>query len=340
VVRRVVFVLGIVSALGTILLVVHALANRVSGNGAGLPVSTAREEGTDLYGHPQPVTIEGYSGRAMEPFIAPDGKTLFFNNSNEPGVDTNLHVATRLGPNAFRHVGELTGANSPVLDAVPSMDLDGRFYFTSVRQYDRDLKSIFVGQFSNGAVERVHAVEGNFSPTTPGWVNMDVEVSQGRRHDVHLSRSLRGRYPGPTGIGSDGGPSRGRRFTVDPRSHDLLAKVNTTALEYAPAISADGLELYFTRAKRARGRRSGKCDAGNTGRSTDPDRVRLRCAAGARGVDWLRRGAVTLARRQRDVLPQESGWPVRDLPRRPAVRRNGMGGCCRLLPRSAPLSSS
>ena len=32
-------------------------------------------------------------------------------NSNEPGVDTNLHVATRLGPNAFRHVGELTGAN-------------------------------------------------------------------------------------------------------------------------------------------------------------------------------------------------------------------------------------
>jgi len=249
VVRRVVFVLGIVSALGTILLVVHALANRVSGNGAGLPVSTAREEGTDLYGHPQPVTIEGYSGRAMEPFIAPDGKTLFFNNSNEAGVDTNLHVATRLGPNAFRHVGELTGANSPVLDAVPSMDLDGRFYFTSVRQYDRDLKSIFVGQFSNGAVERVHAVEGNFSPTTPGWVNMDVEVSQDGG-TMYISRArFEAGIPVPQESDLMVAHREGAAFTVDPRSHDLLAKVNTTALEYAPAISADGLELYFTRAK-------------------------------------------------------------------------------------------
>ncbi|HZY09101.1 MAG TPA: hypothetical protein VFE69_15190, partial [Ilumatobacteraceae bacterium] len=68
--------LGLVSALGTILLVAHALANRARGNGAGLPASTASdEEGTDLYDHPQPVTIDGYSGRAMEPFIASDGKT-------------------------------------------------------------------------------------------------------------------------------------------------------------------------------------------------------------------------------------------------------------------------
>jgi Tol biopolymer transport system component len=40
----------------------------------------------------------------------------------------------------------------------------------------------------------------------------------------------------------------GDSFAIDPRSQDLLAKVNTPALEYAPAISTDGLELYFTRA--------------------------------------------------------------------------------------------
>jgi hypothetical protein len=246
--RRVVFVLGLVSALGTILLVVHALANRVTGNGAGLPVSTSREEGTDLYGHPQPVTIEGYSGRAMEPFIAADGKTLFFNNSNEPGVDTNLHIATRLGPNAFRHVGELTGANSPVLDAVPSMDLHGRFYFTTVRQYDRDLKSIFVGQFSNGALEGVHAVEGTFSPTTPGWINMDVEISRdGATMYVSRARFEAG-MPIPKESDLMVATRSGDSFAIDPRSQDLLAKVNTAALEYAPAISTDGLELYFTRA--------------------------------------------------------------------------------------------
>jgi Tol biopolymer transport system component len=265
--RRVVFVLGIVSALGTILLVAHALANRASGT--GLPVSTAREEGTDLYDHPQPVTIEGYSGRAMEPFIAPDGKTLFFNNSNEPGVDTNLHVAARLGPNAFRHVGELTGANSPVLDAVPSMDLDGRFYFTTVRQYDRDGKSIFAGQFRNGALEGVHAVEGTFSPTTPGWINMDVEISRDGA-TMYISRArFEAGVPIPKESDLMVATLTGDSFAIDPRSQDLLAKVNTAALEYAPAISTDGLELYFTRA-------SGL----GTGRAED---VRLRILVARRG---------------------------------------------------------
>ena len=246
--RRVVFVLGLVSALGTILLVVHALANRASGNGAGLPVSTASEEGTDLYDHPQPVTIEGYSGRAMEPFIASDGKTLFFNNSNEPGVDTDLHVAARLGPNAFRYVGELTGANSPVLDAVPSMDLDGRFYFTTVRQYERDRKSIFAGRFRNGALEDVHAVEGTMTPTVPGWINMDVSISPDGR-TMYISRArFEAGMPIPKESDLMIATRTGDSFAIDPRSQEMLAKVNTPALEYAPAVSTDGLELYFTRA--------------------------------------------------------------------------------------------
>ena len=246
--RRVVFVLGLVSALGTILLVVHALANRAGGSGAGVPVSTTHEESTDLYGHPQPVTIEGYSGRAMEPFIASDGKTLFFNNSNEPGVDTNLHLATRLGPNAFRHVGELTGANSPVLDAVPSMDLDGRFYFTTVRQYERDRKSIFSGRFRNGLLEDVHAVEGTLTPAVPGWINMDVGISPDGR-TMYMSRArFEAGIPVPRESDLMVGVRTGDTFSIDPRSQDLLANVNTPALEYAPAISTDGLELYFTRA--------------------------------------------------------------------------------------------
>lgn len=32
-----------------------------------------------------------------------------------------------------------------------------------------------------------------------------------------------------------------------PASAKIFAKVNTDSLEYAPALSADGLELYFTR---------------------------------------------------------------------------------------------
>jgi WD40-like Beta Propeller Repeat len=264
---------GLVSALGTILLVVHALANRATGDGAGMAASIARENGTDLYGDPQPVTIDGYSGRAMEPFLAPNGKTLFFNNSNEPAVDTNLHVATRLGPNAFRHAGELTGANSAVLDAVPSMDLDGRFYFTTLRQYDRDRKSIFSGRFRSGMLEDVHAVEGTLTPTVPGWINMDVGISPDGR-TMYISRArFEAGVPIPKESDLMVATRTGESFAIDPRSQDLLAKVNTPALEYAPAISTDGLELYFTRA-------SGL----GTGRAED---VRLRIMVARRRHDGV-----------------------------------------------------
>lgn len=40
----------------------------------------------------------------------------------------------------------------------------------------------------------------------------------------------------------------GSSFTRDPNSAIIMANVNTNNnLEYAPAISADGLELFFTR---------------------------------------------------------------------------------------------
>lgn len=230
--RRTVLFVGLLSALGV----------------AGPSASTLNEPATDLYGNPQPVTIEGYTGRAMEPFLAPDGTTLFFNTSNEPGVDTNLRVATRTGPLAFRDAGELTGANTTALDAVPSLDRNGRFYFTSLRQYDRDLKSIFAGRLKNGALENVHAVEGTFTPTTPGWINMDVSISpDGRTMYISRARFAAG-IPFPKESDLMVARQDGDSFAIDSRSQELLAKVNTPALEYAPAISTDGLELYFTRA--------------------------------------------------------------------------------------------
>src|SRR5205823_4594729 len=72
------------------------------------------------FGAPQRVAIRGYSGDAMEPFITRDGRYLFFNNRNDPRVDTNLHYAERIDDVTFAFRGELQGANSKVLDAVPS----------------------------------------------------------------------------------------------------------------------------------------------------------------------------------------------------------------------------
>ena len=104
-------------------------ATKIPANDSPLPVYARMEEESDLYVRPEPVVISGYEGSAMEPFISPDGHYLFFNNENDPNVNTNLHFADRLGKLSFRYLGELPGVNSPVLDAAPSMDAAGHFYY-------------------------------------------------------------------------------------------------------------------------------------------------------------------------------------------------------------------
>jgi hypothetical protein len=43
----------------------------------------------------------------MEPFVSRDGKYLFFNNLNEPLVNTNLHWAERVDDLHSKHRGEI-----------------------------------------------------------------------------------------------------------------------------------------------------------------------------------------------------------------------------------------
>jgi hypothetical protein len=69
--------------------------------------------------NPQRVTMEGYDDDAMEPFVSRDGRYLFFNNLNEPQVDTNLHWAERVDDLHFKNRGEIRGVNTPALEASP-----------------------------------------------------------------------------------------------------------------------------------------------------------------------------------------------------------------------------
>lgn len=207
------------------------------------------EEPSDLYINPQPVEIEGYGGQAMEPFISPDGKILFFNSENDPGVDTDLHFAERTGTNKFHYAGPLKEVNSGDLDAVASMDSKGRLYFTTVREYGRTLKSIFVGVFENGHVGDIHPVPGEINPKVKMTINMDVGISPDGG-TMYISRAVF--KPGLTApkesdlmvahLRKDG-------FEMDPQSRALMQNLNTVQLEYAPAISTDGRELYFSRAQ-------------------------------------------------------------------------------------------
>ncbi|HME10254.1 MAG TPA: hypothetical protein VKG25_24590, partial [Bryobacteraceae bacterium] len=117
------------------------------------------EPQSDLYIRPEPVSIDGYDGSAMEPFLSPDGRYLFFNNENDKNVNTNLHFAQRTGKLSFRYLGELPGVNSPLnsrmLDAVASLDSAGHFYFTTLREYDTTMNSLYTGDFDGKVVRNL-----------------------------------------------------------------------------------------------------------------------------------------------------------------------------------------
>ena len=197
------------------------------------------------FSNPQPVTIQGYSGIEMEPSISRDGQYLFFNDSNAPDNDTNLFYATRIDDTTFSFQGEIGGVNSTALDAVASMDSANNFYFVTTRSYGIDLQSLYQGVFSNGAVASVAAVSG-VSRNQPGWVTMDAEISPDGNTLYFVDAYFNG-GPLPTQAKIVIANKNGGSFSRQSNSSYILQKVNASGLNYAPDISGDGLELYFTR---------------------------------------------------------------------------------------------
>jgi len=196
------------------------------------------------------VEIDGYDGDAMEPFIVPRTGDLLFNNSNAKPELTDLHWAKRIDDGHFKYVGKIDGANSDALDGVPSLDEDGMYYFVSTRSYKETYSTIYRGHWSNGSVTHVELVRGISRAQAP-WVDFDAAVSR----DGDSLYFAEGRFSGspvPDSADIKIAHKRGDGFVVDSVSDVLLATVNTPALEYAPAISADRRELFFTRLDKER----------------------------------------------------------------------------------------
>ncbi len=195
--------------------------------------------------NPEPVAIEGYDGHAMEPFLARDDSILLFNNSNDPSVNTDLHWAERVSATRFKYRGLVAGTNTGALEGVPSMDRSGLLYFVSTRSYQQTLATIYRATFEKGRATDIKVVEG-LSRKTLGQLNFDAEISA----DGSFIYAVDGTFDGghiPKAADIFVARRVGERFERLPNSAEIMAKVNTSALEYAPAISADGLELFFTR---------------------------------------------------------------------------------------------
>jgi hypothetical protein len=212
----------------------------------GVPGHLWAEPGASAFRNPRRVTIQGYEGDAMEPFITRDGRYLLFNNSNDPSIDTNLHYAERIDDLTFEYRGEIAGINTPVLEGVPTMDGEGNFYFVSPRSYGATFSTLYRGRFDDGVVSNIELVPG-VSREEPGMVNFDVEVSAGG-NDLYF---VDGRFGSAGGLPETADLVMAHRsdssFERAANSSAMFRKINTSALEYAAAISANGLELFFTR---------------------------------------------------------------------------------------------
>jgi hypothetical protein len=193
---------------------------------------------------PEAVRIDGYADEAMEPFVSRDGRFLFFNTRNDPGVNTNIHFA-EVNDAGFTYRGILYGTISYDLDAVPTMAADGRFCFVSPRDYRRTRVSVLCGTFDGKKVERAVPQPG-LATAALGRLVFDVELSADGRTLIFAEGTYSGgQVPDEADLHLATLTPRG--FERAPEGEKLFANVNTSSLEYAPALSADGLELYFTR---------------------------------------------------------------------------------------------
>jgi hypothetical protein len=212
------------------------------GGASGLPADP------NPFGSPAPVAIQGYAGVAMEPALSPDGQTLLFNDSNAPGADTNLHWATldtgRPDGLHFTYGGQVAAANSNVLDGVPSIDTGGNLYFVSLRSYAQTNATVYRSVFTDGVATAPALVPGLAS--VPPWLIFDAFISADGTQlwfaeGNFVTHSLGAAYLRLAVRQGDGSFAR----STDGA---LLEAVNQLgAAQYAPAVSADGLELYFTR---------------------------------------------------------------------------------------------
>ena len=204
------------------------------------------------YSNPIEITITGYSDHAMEPFISPDGNTLFFNSLNN-GIDTKLYYATKVNATTFTFMGELSGvneANNPQLNAVAGLDISNNFYWVSFRDFPTERDNLFYGSFNNGNVINNGRIHGDFYNYGAGWLVMDHGISvDGQTFYYNNARFDGTNCTGPceTFIGI-AKKTANDTFMKTIDSDIILQNINNSAyIYYAPYITQDNLELYYTR---------------------------------------------------------------------------------------------
>jgi hypothetical protein len=210
----------------------------------GGSASTPTANDYTALGNPELVTVTGYSGDIMEPFISRDGAYLFFNDN---GSNKNIYYATSVNATTFQYAGAITAINTAAVEGTPTMDVNNKFYYISTANYSPPTAydTLYGGVWTGSTVTGSAPLAG-LAIATPGSINFDIEVSRDGKTIYFDDGTFSGNtYPDTADIAI--AVDSGSGFARIPNSSTIMANVNTANLEYAPAISADGLELFFTR---------------------------------------------------------------------------------------------
>lgn len=200
---------------------------------------------TSDFSNPEIVSINGYNGDMMEPFISRDGAYMFF---NDRGPARDIYYATFINETTLQYQGDIASINTAAVDGVPTMDAANKFYYVSTANYNPPVTydTLYMGTWNGNTVTGSTPVTG-LAITTPGFINFDIEVSLDGFTLYFNDGDFSGGNNFPDAANIAIAVNSGSGFTRDVNSTIIMANVNTTNLEYAPAISSDGLELFFNR---------------------------------------------------------------------------------------------
>lgn len=198
-----------------------------------------------------PAQVVPFSGTYLDgsPFIAPDGKRLYFaskrpTHSQTNTSDWNIWFVERQG-NSWSEPQEIgPPVNTPHRESNPTVARDGTLYFVSDRDSQPGYSHIFRARLSSGhfnTPERLGPeINGGEADTNP-FISPDgrilIFVSYSRKDTLRDGGNLYPRGDLYLSVNRDG------QWT--PARH-LEHGINTTASDGNPTMSPDGKWFYFT----------------------------------------------------------------------------------------------